>query len=84
MSDLLMEKNNSSDDSALSSDLLSSPVPSRISREIDTSFSSSSQSPNDSGYKQVCDFEAELSHIHNKMIVRTFKVTFFLFSKIKL
>jgi hypothetical protein len=85
MSDIKVEKQISNDDSALSSSCTSSPSSqtSSIINNNDTSdisFSSSFENSN-----KASEFEAELSHIHNKMIVifltlnftYSFKIFFF-------
>lgn len=70
--DLPEVKANSNDDSALNTSSSTCNTPSSSVLDTDTSFS------NDSGYNRACEFEAELSHIHNKMIVKfSFFVYFF-------
>ena len=74
MSDIILEKQISNDDSALTSSCTSSPSSqtSSIINNNDTSdisFSSSFENNN-----KASEFEAELSHIHNKMIVIFFNI----------
>lgn len=63
MTDLLVENNNCDDSALSSSSGCASPSAAAALNDTDTSFSSLDQN------RKASEFEAELSHIHNKMIV---------------